>query len=253
MDDYCLIEKEDGYYISEYNGFEEEEMIIPNIIDGNIIIGIARGAFHGLQSVKKIRISEGIEVIENVAFSNCSWLEEILLPNSLRVIGSELEEDEEGAFEDTGLTSIIIPDNVTYIGPHTFMLCHDLEEVILSNKMKVVTERMFSECENLSRVELPLNLEIIEENAFEMCWNLNEVYIPMGTKKIEFGAFSEAYLTSIYIPPSVENISIPANANWIEDPTMGCNQSNLTIYCTENSEAMRYARRNKIKWKRLMF
>ena len=65
-----IIQREDGYYISHFSGFEEEEMVIPNMVNGKKIIGIAEYSFKGCTLVKKIKICDGIEVIGSGAFQN---------------------------------------------------------------------------------------------------------------------------------------------------------------------------------------
>ena len=83
VDDYEIVQETEGYYISRFNGFEEEEMTIPSMIEGNVIVGIKPKVFKGLGTVKTIHVSEGIKFISDEAFANCSALNSITLPQSL--------------------------------------------------------------------------------------------------------------------------------------------------------------------------
>ncbi len=253
VDDYEVVQKADGYYMTRFNGFEEEEMTIPSMIDGERIKGIAEGAFQGCIAVKKIHISEGIEVIENRAFSGCRALEDVTLPNTLRRIGSKYASIGDGAFESTGLRIITIPQNVEFLGPSSFNWCSALRKVALSNQIATIHERTFSYCKSLSEVKFPINLVTIEKKAFENCSSLREVHIPVGTKKIGSCAFNKTKLTAIYIPPTVTEIGDNPTRSSFGDQTFGLIPHDLTIYCTAGSAAMDYARKNNIKCAKAQF
>jgi hypothetical protein len=61
------------------------------MIDGFEVYGIDESAFQSLK-IKSVVISEGIEVIDWFAFSNCGELSSITIPKSIKQIGY-------GAFE----------------------------------------------------------------------------------------------------------------------------------------------------------
>lgn len=248
VDDYDVVQKPDGYYITRFNGFEEEEMTIPSLINGKPIKGIAQDAFQGCVMVKKISISEGIEIIENGAFSNCKALEAISLPDTLRRIGSEPTPGvfKLGAFTSTNIQSMVIPQNVEYLGRLSFASCYRLRKVELSDKITTIHGSTFAHCGMLSEIKLPRNLLVIEDLAFESCSGLREIHIPVGTQTIDFRAFDGTKLTSLYIPPTVTEIKsyVYFSESEIE---------NLTIYCAAGSAAMEYARKNNIKCAKAQF
>lgn len=253
VDDYDVVQKADGYYITHFNGFEEDEMTIPSMIDGKAIKGIAQDAFKGCVAVKRITISEGIEVIENCAFKDCKALEEVILPDTLRRIGSKTAEYGVGAFFGTNLKTIIIPQNVDFLGPYSFGFCSNLRKVELSDKITIIHNSTFSYCRSLSDIKLPASLSKIEESAFDNCKALRSVHIPMGTKTIGRKAFDNTPLSEIYIPPTVNKIGEESTRSIIGDGVFGFASRNLTIYCAAGSEAMNYARKNNIKCAKAQF
>lgn len=253
VDDYEVIQKPDGYYITHFNGFEEEDMTIPSLIDGKKIKGIAVDAFKGCVLVKKLCVSEGIEVIENSAFKECKALEEVILPDTLQTIGSKSSEYGIGAFFNTNLKTVIIPPSVKFIGPYSFSFCSNLRKVDMSDKITTIPKSAFSFCRNLMEIRLPSGLLKIEENAFEDCSSLIKVHVPMGTQVIEKNAFKGTRMTEIYIPPTVAKMGEESTRSILGDSVFGFNPRNLTIYCVAGSVAMDYARKNNIKCAKAQF
>lgn len=259
VDDYDIVQKSDGYYITHFNGFEEDDMVIPSLIAGKEIIGIAQNAFKGCVTVKRVRISEGIEIIENCAFKECKSLENVDLPTTLKKIGSQTSDYGVGAFQYTDLKSITIPQGVDFIGPCTFQGCFHLRSVTLPDGIKTIHRDTFDYCSGLDTIDLPRGLQIIEKNAFRECKKLTEIRIPVGTQIIEEDAFAKSGLTTVYIPPTVVQIGCQDpnsfTVRMMGDGTFGYNafRKTLTIYCVAGSVAMEYARKNNFKCAKAQF
>lgn len=77
---------------------------------------IRKGTFFRCENLMSVEFSEGIQNIGESAFEYCSNLTNITFPNTLTDIGSH-------AFWDSGLISVIIPDNVKYIQHGAFNNC----------------------------------------------------------------------------------------------------------------------------------
>ena len=236
VDDYDITPKTDGYYITHFNGFEEENLVIPSLIAGKKIIGIAQDAFKGCVMVKQVRISEGIEIIENCAFKDCKALEKVVLPTTLRKIGSQSSDYGIGAFQYTALKSITIPQSVNFIGPCTFQGCFHLRKVTLPDCIKTICRDTFDYCSELTTIDLPRGLQKIEKNAFKECKMLTEIRIPVGTQIIEEDAFAKTSLTAVYIPPTVVQIGCQDpnsfTVRMMGDGTFGYNASMaLVLIC----------------------
>lgn len=260
--DYDISQRSDGYYIIHFNGFEEEELTIPTLIDGKRIKGIAQDVFQGCRKIRSVYISEGIEIIENGVFYGCTSLKSVSLPKTLRKIGCDIStqngkhsvKQDDGVFAFTGLESIVIPENVDFIGPYAFSMCTKLKSVMLPDYVTRICESTFSYCESLVNVKFPKNLFVIEPKAFIKCEKLREVHIPIGTTKIGKGAFNTTGLIAAYIPPTVIKIGEDDTNSIVKDNTfLGNYRGIMTIYCEAGSVAMDYARKHNYHYAKAQF
>ena len=130
------------------------------------------------KDIQKIIINEGITYICNLAFSSCSNLKTVFLPNSVTTIGEQ-------AFGScSSLTSIIIPESVTTIGNSAFSSCSSLTNVTIPNSVTTIGERAFYGCTSLTNVTIPNSVTTIGERAFYECSSLTAVTIPSSVISI---------------------------------------------------------------------
>ena len=157
--------------------------------------------FSNCQWLTEYTIPNSVEVIGEGAFANCSNLSNIEIPESVKAI-------EGWAFQATGLTSIVIPKNVKTIAYGTFMISDNLTHVTLSEGLAEIGEAAFGRCENLQSITIPASVEKIDNMAFYGCYSLTSVVFEDGSnlETIGYGAFCICNLNSIYIPASVEQI-----------------------------------------------
>ena len=186
--------------IIKFKGFDEKELTVPSTIDQKKVVGIGKDAYKACKSVEKIIIAEGIIYIENGAFAECSILKEVVLPSTLKRIGSKEDslevsfsysylKENVGVFAQTAIKRIILPTGLTYLGRETFRGCSSLEEIDLPNGITEIKEWTFRQCSALKKVLLPDELKTIEMYAFSGCSKLQDITLPVKVTKILNGAF----------------------------------------------------------------
>ena len=174
-----------------------------NYVSGNVTIPsqIKKATYHNTQtySVTSIGVS---------AFSGCSSLTSITIPNSVTSIGN-------WAFSGcSSLTSITIPNSVTAIGNYAFSSCSSLTSIELPTSVTSIGSYAFYGCSSLTSLEVPNSVTSIGSGAFYGCSGLTSVELPNSVTSIGSGAFSGCSgLTSIEIPSSVTSIDDTAFFN----------------------------------------
>ena len=164
--------------------------------DGLVYAGMVAYKYKGtMPSNTVIELKQGTLGITGSAFSNCSGLASITIPNMVKNIGNN-------AFSGcTGLTAVNIPNSVNSIG-----------------------DDAFSRCKALTSITIPGSVKTIGNNAFYSCSGLTSAVIYDGV--ISLGNFVFAYcsnLSSITIPNSVESIGSYAfqNTPWLNSQSEG--------------------------------
>ena len=133
------------------------------------------------------------------AFSYCSSLASISIPNSVTSIG------EEAFYKCSSLTSITIPNSVTSIGDYTFYFCSSLRSIIISNNVTSIGNFAFYDCDALTSITIPNSVTSIGNFAFSGCKDLTSITIPNSVTYIGEGAFKECSLSSIDVEANNQN------------------------------------------------
>ncbi len=146
---------------------EEKEIVIPSIFKGKPVSTIS--VFTG-STLKSVKISKGVEIIEAWAFCDSRMLVSVELPDGLCKIGI-------GAFSDCrSLRNIEIPDGIKNIEKGTFSSCEELESVVLPDSIETISERAFAHCKSLTYIDLPVSIKEIGRSAFVNCSALTSIY-----------------------------------------------------------------------------
>ena len=88
-----------------------------------------------------------------------------------------------------GLTSVTIPDSVTFLGARAFSGCTALKNVTVGRKIGLIRDSTFENCSSLEDVTIPDSVKIVGEKAFSGCTALKSVTIGCEVSKIGKSAF----------------------------------------------------------------
>ena len=262
--------------ITGYNG-NEQNVIVPEIIDGARVIGIGRYAFspnkQGRQlnrdgrekltgvvipdsieyigeyafwasNIKEIRLSESLHTIHKDAFLYCRELEHIHLPKSLRTI-------EKGAFGNCErIKKLVIPDGIKYIGKAAMINCKELTEAIIPEGIEKLSSRLFEGCGKLERIVIPASVRGIARNAFVDCRSLSEIHLDSNNqhfKSVDGVLFNSAMTTLVRFPPKLQltEYSVPDGVKKIECFAFEWCEGIVTINLPDSLEKIDYS---AFKW-----
>ena len=148
------------------------------------------------------------------------------------------------AFEDcTSLTSVTIPDSVSYINSRAFDDCDNLTSVTIPNSVTTIGDYAFWDCDRLTSITIPDSVTTIGKNAFIYCTRLTIVYCKATTPPALGGNYIFDYNGSgrkIYVPMKSVN-AYKIATYWSEyaddiigydfesDPVVGGNLITFTI------------------------
>ena len=215
-----------------------------NQADGILYLNKLLIGFKGDKPTGSLIIADGTLRIINDAFSNCSGLTSITIPNSVTSIGLR-------AFNGcTGLSSITIPNSVTSIEDRAFWGCTSLTSIIVENgnqyydsrnncnaiidsnnqlivgckntiipnSVTSIGDEAFYGCSGMTSISIPNNVTSIGDKAFYGCSGLVYITLPSNLTSIGYEAFShcnnliDIYCYAVNVPSAnSEAFSNPEN------------------------------------------
>ena len=145
-----------------------------------------------------IVIPDTVTDIGNYAFSDCTELKDVTLPNIRKNIVA-------GMFEGcTSLEKIVLPETVTAIRPDAFKGCTALKDITWSEALENIESCAFQNCSALTDVTIPDSVKSIGYGVFSDCSALSAVTLPDGVKELGGQLFNNCdALTTVTIPDSV--------------------------------------------------
>lgn len=114
---------------------------------------------------------------------------------------------EKAFYKCSGISSVIIPDNVAVIEDQAFYRCSAIENFSIPDSVKIIGNGSFSDTAWLTECINNDPLVIINGNLINGTQCEGEVIIPQGVRRICGGAFVSAInMTSVTLPDTVEFI-----------------------------------------------
>lgn len=112
-------------------------------------------------------------------FGNCSGLTSIVIPNNVTTIGRS------AFFNCSGLTSVTIPNSVTTIGDSAFEGCSGLTSLTIPDNVTSVGSAAFHNCSGLTSIEIGSGADLGYSCPFRNCGSLTSITVAAGNSKYD--------------------------------------------------------------------
>lgn len=200
---------------------------------------IGYNAFEGCSGLQTVTLPDGLLYVGGYAFYNCTALHSVNFPNSIQtaecniftncpslttpvyndkifvclpksfsgayVVPNTIQTICCGAFSGCSqVTSITLPDNLTFIPSVAFDGCSALTSLVIPDAVTTIGSSAFTGCSSLSSISIPANLQTIDGNVFSGCSKL---------KHITWNA-KDARLSWIFYDPSYTEEYIRESMSW---------------------------------------
>ena len=201
LPEFSYVIADDGETIDlrAYNRYEND-VVIPEEIDGYPVSRISDSIFHNFSEMRTITIPSSVTYIEAGTFKECLDLEEIHVADDNEVYMSE-----NGVLYDKTQEAVIkYPRNI-----RTFEL---------PGTIKSIGSFAFYGC-LFTSVEIPENITSIGEYAFGNCYDMNGIMIPSSVTEIGTGAIYNGQNQTIiygYASSAAETYAIENNVSFID-------------------------------------
>ena len=147
------------------------------------------------ETLTAVELNDEVTALSNSSFDMCVALKHITF-SSVTIIGSY-------AFSYcTLLESLSMPNTVTTIGGSAFVYCASLKNAQLSTSLSLITASAFYYNRSISTITIPANITQIANSAFGYCNSLSEIHIRATTPPTvgtnSFANIAPNYI--IYVP-----------------------------------------------------
>ena len=112
--------------------------------------------------------------------------------------GDTYEIYEYAFYENTNITSVVIPNCVTSIGSYAFYNCISLSSITIPDSVTSIGDYAFYSCDSLTSITIPESVTSIGEYAFYSCDSLTSITIPDSVTSIGSYAFRYCDKLTIY-------------------------------------------------------
>lgn len=191
---------------------------ITNLIISNSIENIGNYAFCSNDSLRTVIFGSGVKYVGSYAFADCPSLRSADMSMAEQIKTFTQQDGTETGYlfaQDSSLTSIVLPKNLTKIARYMFTYCTGLQSYVIPEGIEVIGERAFYECSALEEVTFPSTLQEIECAAFYSCYALKKADLSqtslskLGAREYEVSGGTEVRAYTFTNCTSLEEVLLP--------------------------------------------
>lgn len=146
---------------------------------------------------------------------------------------------EGGAFQNTNIKSIALPNSIYEIPSGAFQDCSNLESILLPNSLTRLGAASLAGCVKLSEITLPETLTDIASStrygyrsySFGGCINLKTILIPEKVTRLASGCFMNS---------GIKSITIPENLTVLDEQCLKTDSINTLKICVKDLDNLTY-------------
>ena len=177
---------------------------LTGIVIGKNVTAIGNYAFEDCTDLASVEFASGNAIeklgsafdVESAIFRNTTALKNIVLPDTVKVIGAYL-------FENSGIESIQLPKSLTAISEYAFAGCASLKTLTTPDAVVTIYDYAFLDCTSLTSVKFGSSVASFGTAIFMNCTALKSVSIPASVTSMAGNPFINC--------PALEVIDIDAN------------------------------------------
>lgn len=146
---------------------------------------------------------------------------DVIIPSTLdgkKVIGIGHGSFSNGGGNYSEITSVTIPEGVTFIEAYAFSECRNLKSISIPVSMKSIGDYAFNNCTNLEGINIPKNLTSIGSYVFEGGLSLTSIEVAADNLKyasLEGVLYNKPGNTLLTCPGGLASITIPEGVTGI--------------------------------------
>ena len=207
--------------VTGIGSFEGSELTVPEYINGYKVTAIGEEAFSECTQLTELVIPETTKTIGTRAFYGCTGLTEFTVPASVTSIGNQI------FYKASNITTVYYNssygsssnpvlryNNITkvvfggkYVTEYILYNCSWVQEVVILDGVTRIYSYAFSYCSSLTEIVIPDSVTSISYDAFRGCSSLTNIVIPDSVTSIgEYAFYDCSSLSAIVIPDSVTSI-----------------------------------------------
>lgn len=168
---------------------------------------------------------------------------DIVIPASLGI--TEIASN--AFYQNSDITSVVIPEGVVKLGSAAFGHCENLEQITLPYSLCEMDEHVFSGAA-ITEITIPGNCQVVNYGCFSGCTYLSDITLSYGVVEIQILAFQGTAATKVVFPKTVDLI---CGSAFIHNKAAGATKIEYTI-CNPDCEigftADNYDRASKHNW-----